>query len=198
MRIETLDLTKEEHYKEAEKLYLMNEKWLKDDYTPDFKTLAGIIQANLEYNGKGVICYVNGELYGILFARIDRFNIADIHALTNQSHHFFISQKFLRAFVEYLFEFEGVNKIKAEVIINNSNSEIACRYAGFTKEGLLRNERKINSRFHNVLLLAITRKDYDFQCNKFPNRDRKFYKDIKKELRSNLLEIIRKIKNGRI
>jgi len=61
---------------------------------------------------------------------------------------------------DYYFNTLGFNRIQAKCPTLNSSSEKIMKRTGMTQEGILRDFSFIRGRYHDILLYAITRKDY--------------------------------------
>lgn len=107
------------------------------------------------------IVYENNEPYGIIYAEYSLCRIVTLHACSGKKRNFFTNLRILKYFVKYLFETIGVLKIKVEVLVYDNNAEFVARCLGFRKEAILREEIYKKGKAQNMLLLSLTKSEYE-------------------------------------
>jgi len=72
----------------------------------------------------------------------------------------------IKTFVKYLFDTLDINRIELDTFDENIRAIKAYQKCGFKIEGVLREARLIEGKFHDVIIMGMTRKDYLKIANK--------------------------------
>lgn len=157
MKIECLDFNNNEHF--AFLNYLIN--YNKMEFINDNLTGQELLNILAQTPEPIFIVYVDNEPYGIIYAEYSLCKIVTLHACTGSKKNFFVNLKILKYFIKYLFETEKILKIKTEVLVYDNNAEFVARCLGFRKEAILREEIFKNGKPQNMLLLSLTKSEYE-------------------------------------
>lgn len=135
----------------------------RDKFLNDFVCASDFITwlYNGQKNGEPLfICYLDNGPYGIIYANIEYPGIATIHASTRNNTNFFTNIRILNNFIQYLFSQRNMFKVKAELLVFDNTAEFLLRCAGLKKEGILKDEIYLGGKPYNMLLLAMTKKEF--------------------------------------
>ncbi|AZT90939.1 N-acetyltransferase [Caldicellulosiruptor changbaiensis] len=72
----------------------------------------------------------------------------------------------IKAFVKYLFATLDINRIELDTFDDNIRAIKAYQKCGFKIEGVLREAKLIDGKFHDVIIMGMTRKDFEKIANK--------------------------------
>ena len=162
---------------------------LKNDNYFDKDAFFADIYRGLTTTDQGYVGYINNKPYGVLLFQLGINNHIYLHAATTRdadNMSFFTNVRIIRNAIKYLFRKKGVNKVKARIPIFNKQAEFVLRYVGFAKEGLEKNESSYGGKPVHILLLAITKEDFE--------NNPKSIKQIRKEIKKYIPK--KGIKNG--
>jgi len=156
MKIKVLDFQNKEHFNFLNYLINYNSiEFLNDNL--DGQTLINLLSGG-DY--PVFIVYVKNQPYGIIYAELSTCKIATLHACCGKERNYFINVNIMKKFLQYLFETLKLAKVKIEILVYDKNAEFLARSLGFRKEGVLREEVYKKGKAQNMILLALTKKDY--------------------------------------
>ncbi|WAM34488.1 GNAT family N-acetyltransferase [Caldicellulosiruptor morganii] len=72
----------------------------------------------------------------------------------------------IKAFVKYLFATLDINRIELDTFDDNIRAIKAYQKCGFKIEGVLREARFIDGKFHDVIIMGMIRKDFEKIANR--------------------------------
>lgn len=72
----------------------------------------------------------------------------------------------IKAFVKYLFTHLDINRIELDTFDDNIRAIKAYQKCGFKIEGVLREAKLIDGKFHDVIMMGLIRKDFEKDANK--------------------------------
>jgi ribosomal-protein-serine acetyltransferase len=71
-----------------------------------------------------------------------------------------IIQKCLAAFVDFLFNKAGLNKVEIHFMVNNQRSARVAEQAGFKVEGIIRQSYLMNGIYHDIAITGLLKKEW--------------------------------------
>jgi len=99
---------------------------------------------------------------GAIWIEIDRNDIAKIHGgLLPEFRCGFLAIQIFREFIRQVFQYTALRKIEGWMPLNCRGAEAVLRWCGFTKEGLIKEAYTINGEPHPLVLLGLTRRQFE-------------------------------------
>ena len=71
-----------------------------------------------------------------------------------------IIQKCLAAFIDFLFNKAGLNKVEIHFMVNNHRSARVAEQAGFKVEGIIRQSYLMNGIYHDIVITGLLKKEW--------------------------------------
>lgn len=71
-----------------------------------------------------------------------------------------IIQKCLAAFIDFLFDKLGLNKVEIQFMVNNKRSATVAEKAGFKVEGIIRQSYLMNGTYHDIVITGLLKKEW--------------------------------------